>query len=145
MHRVAIYSIIILFYRLIATMSFEAQLALARYQAEIEELDRKEELLRQQFNEEIKKIHDAKFHAMQALDDTLQELLTAAEEQGVKITVMDCSDLRAQIAKVRMEYDLQQCVDTATNSSMTSKSVRPLNIRQNICAIKNVVFGDGVI
>lgn len=130
-----------------ATLSFEAQLALARYQAEIEELDRREELLRQQFNEELKNIQDAKFVAMQTLDNTLQELLSIAEEQGVKITVMDCSDLRAQIARVRMEYDLQQCTSTCarTKSPLTSRPVIPLNKRQNICAIKNVVFGAGVI
>lgn len=128
-----------------ATLSFEAQLAVARYEAEMEQIEKKEALLYQQFDEELKKIQDAKLIAMQSLKNALDDLLEIAKEQNVHITIADCSDLQAQIAKVRMEYDLQQCSMNNNQQSINGTYTCGLNKRQNICAIKNVVFGHGVI
>lgn len=125
-----------------ATLSFEAQLALARYQAEMEQIEKKEELLHQQYNDELKKIQDAKLVALHSLNNALQELLEIADAQNVKITIADCSDLQAQIARVRMEHDLQQC---SMHQQITQKNTQVCNKKQNFCAIKNVVFGFGVI
>jgi hypothetical protein len=111
-------------------LNFAEQLALARVVAEVEDV--------------YSSSSSVSMNSFESYD--MEQLRQYAEEAGVSITFTDCSDLRVQCAKVRMEHEMALLRRSEKKSKpvivKTKKEKAQVRVPLKV-AVKNVQFGFG--
>jgi hypothetical protein len=109
-------------------LDFAEQLALARVAAEVEDV--------------YSSSSSVSMNSFESYD--MEQLRQYAEEAGVSITFTDCSDLRVQCAKVRMEHEMALLRRSEKKSKPVVAKKEKAQVRVPLkVAVKNVQFGFG--